>query len=138
MEKRSAITGVLAAAATVVASTLVMSSPAQAAYVCAANEVCLYQDWGLHGSVKVFRDLTPGNGILEFRNYSYTNGANLNDSVSSIYNRSGYTVVVWEDGDYNLTNPTRKSMRIKPGQALDFNSTTVMPNDMISSISMQK
>ncbi|MEV4349034.1 peptidase inhibitor family I36 protein [Actinoplanes sp. NPDC049596] len=134
MKIRAAVVSALA----VLGSTVALASPAQAAYTCGANEVCLYQDWGLHGSVKVFRDLTPGNGITDFRFYYYTNSANLNDSISSIYNRSAHPVWVFEDGNYNSQHPERVAMKINAGQALDFNIHTKMPNDTVSSIGMDK
>ncbi|MCO8273665.1 peptidase inhibitor family I36 protein [Actinoplanes sp. TRM 88003] len=133
MKKRTAITGAVVTALTVGTSMAVLPSAAQAAYACRASEVCLYQDWGLKGSTRVFRDLAPGNGIADFRFYTYTNGANLNDSVSSIYNRAPYPVYVYEDGGFSTG---RKLMKINAGQIVDFNIHTALPNDVASSMGM--
>jgi len=108
MRKRSVISGVVGAALAMAGTVAVTPSAAQAAWVCQEGYVCFYQDYGKKGSVAVLKELSPASGkytghVQDFRNYTYTNGVNLNDSASSVVNLTGRTLRVYSNGTYNNT-----------------------------------
>lgn len=96
--KKKAVLGIAAAVAGLVA---IPAGPAQAAYVCAKGEVCLYENYNRTGSVFVVPFGKNGMGQLrEFRDHHFYNGTNLNDKVSSVDNRSDHLLTLYRNGDF--------------------------------------
>ncbi|WP_406320064.1 peptidase inhibitor family I36 protein [Streptomyces sp. NBC_01637] len=117
---------------------------AHAAWSCQAGTVCLYENFGLTGTTAVLPELNTGNRgeLNDFRRGRYTNPAvQLNDTVSSVYNRTDKPVYLYEHGDFNYhqcrAEKNSDFIKISPGQALDLSSWTYM-NDKASSASIGK
>ncbi|GIF23573.1 hypothetical protein BJ973_004182 [Actinoplanes tereljensis] len=122
--KRSTVLGGLAATALTVSAALAVTSPAEAAWVCKQGYVCIYENLNLTGSVAVLPELSPASGkytgsARDFRDYTYTNGNNLNDSADSAINLTGKTIYFYEHGDFNKYKAGRLTS-ILPGQAWNF------------------
>jgi hypothetical protein len=101
MNKRTVLKGVLGVAVTVAGMVAIPAGPAQAAYVCAKGEVCLYENYNRTGSVFVVPFGKNGMGQLrEFRDHKFSNGTNLNDKVSSVDNRSDHLLTLYRNGDF--------------------------------------
>src|SRR5690348_10375604 len=105
---RTAISGVVVAALAATGAAVISPASAQAAWACQEGYVCIYQNRDLTGTVAVLPELHPGDprytgAVVDFRNYQYTNGTNLNDSASSVYNRTGHTIWFYEHGNFNRT-----------------------------------
>ncbi|MFI5928621.1 peptidase inhibitor family I36 protein [Micromonospora sp. NPDC051543] len=100
MKKRKAFAATFATTAAVVASVTVAPTAALAVYRCAEKyvEVCFYENFGWTGSTMAFRTVDAGASFADFRWYQYTNGKNLNDSASSVWNGSNHTIGVFEHG----------------------------------------
>ncbi|SNY25985.1 peptidase inhibitor family I36 protein [Paractinoplanes atraurantiacus] len=100
MKMRTVLKGVLGVAVTVAATAVIPAGPAQAAYVCSKGEVCLYEHYDRTGSVFVVPFGKNGMGkISDFRAYTFFNGTNLNDKVSSIDNRSDHLLTLYSNVD---------------------------------------
>lgn len=94
MKKRTVLRAALGAAVAV-AGTLAVPSAAQAVYTCKENEVCVYSDYDLRGSVIVFRS-----GEINFTSdWHFYNGLAANDNASSIINRMNVEVYISSDFD---------------------------------------
>ncbi|MFG1914314.1 peptidase inhibitor family I36 protein [Micromonospora sp. NPDC048898] len=99
--KRRMIWSAPVAVATTILSLGFLPGTAQAAYPCPTDWVCLYQNTNATGSASVQPRLNPASGgyvgvINDFRNSHYTNGASLQDSVSSIVNNTNQFVLLAE------------------------------------------
>ncbi|SNY37365.1 peptidase inhibitor family I36 protein [Paractinoplanes atraurantiacus] len=130
---------VLGSVLTVVASAAIAPSAAQAApYQCGTygEEICFYEHWDLTGSTHVFRGVKPGTAVLDFRDFTYTNGRNLNDSASSVVNLTSNIIVVYEHGlRNNTTAQAGRSVFVKPGERKNFElSGKGLLNDSASSL----
>ncbi|MER5699951.1 peptidase inhibitor family I36 protein [Streptomyces mirabilis] len=79
-----------------VAAGIATEAPAQAAAVCPSNAVCFYQNINLGGSM--FK--MPGSTVKRFSAYKYYNGANANDSASSVRNNTSRGLTVFTDDNY--------------------------------------
>lgn len=89
------------AAALALASVGLLASPANAAYVCGAGQVCLYQNAGYTGSVYVVPKIQLSNGLWTACQKSlvgkkFNNGDALDNNVSSVVNKSGSVLFMWE------------------------------------------
>ncbi|MBB2946587.1 hypothetical protein FB565_006355 [Actinoplanes lutulentus] len=135
MNKRSALAGVLSAAAAVIGAVFVAPAAAQAAYTCRDGEVCLYQHYDKTGSVAVLLRNNSAGEFEDFRNYRYTNGENLNDSVSSVVNKSNRGFWIYSEGSYN-TKKNGLAYWIWPGREMNFGPhwSTIDMNDKASSL----
>ncbi|MFF5075642.1 peptidase inhibitor family I36 protein [Actinoplanes sp. NPDC000266] len=107
MKKRLALRGILGSLLAVLASSAVVSSPAQAApYQCGTYgaEVCFYSNPNLQGTVAVPTRLKTGTvasrRMSNFSGWTFYNGDGLNDAVSSVWNRTPYTLVIYEHDYY--------------------------------------
>lgn len=101
MKKRTLIKGFIGVALAVAGIVAIPAGPAQAAYICAKGEICLYENYNRTGSVFVVPFGKNGLGeIREFRNYAFYNGTNLNDMVSSVDNRSDHLLTLYRHGDF--------------------------------------
>ncbi|MFF5075523.1 peptidase inhibitor family I36 protein [Actinoplanes sp. NPDC000266] len=135
MKKSTALKGALGSLLAVAATTAVASSPAEAVYDCRTGEVCFYHDQNYRGTVAVIAGFAyKGAKVNDFRNFRYTNGQNLNDSVSSIRNLTSFTLRVHEHGTWG-----GKWIELKPGQSEDlYNSyETPLSNDSASSAQLK-
>ncbi|MFD8725085.1 peptidase inhibitor family I36 protein [Streptomyces sp. NPDC059629] len=79
-----------------VAAGIATEAPAQAAAVCPSNAVCFYQNSNLGGSM--FK--MPGSAVQRFSAYRYYNGANANDSASSVRNNTSRALTVFTNDNY--------------------------------------
>ncbi|SNY24977.1 peptidase inhibitor family I36 protein [Paractinoplanes atraurantiacus] len=137
MKLRTVLRSAAAAAVVLGGSLAVTSSPAQAAWTCQAGYVCFYENANLTGSVAVLPELSmsspswPGQAA-DFRNYSYYNGHNLNDSVSSVINRTNRTLWVYEHGNFNQSKRGRYN-GIGAGQAFNFGHDEELQDNRASS-----
>ncbi|SNY26031.1 peptidase inhibitor family I36 protein [Paractinoplanes atraurantiacus] len=138
MRKRSVISGVVGAALAMAGTVAVTPSAAQAAWTCQQGYVCFYENYGLSGSVAVLKELSPASGqytgqVQDFRNYTYTNGKNLNDSASSVINLTGRSLRVYSNVNYNSSG-NGGFLDVYAGESSDINyKTGTCNNDAASS-----
>ncbi|MFJ5221156.1 peptidase inhibitor family I36 protein [Streptomyces sp. NPDC088354] len=145
MKKRTAFRAAATAAVALVGTLAVIPTQAHAApWACKAGSVCMYENFGLKGTTAVLPELNRGQRgeLNDFRRGRYTNPAvPLNDTVSSIYNRTSMPVYLYQDGDFNYhaceARKNRDVIRVDPGEALDLSDWTRM-NDKASSASIGK
>jgi hypothetical protein len=95
MRKPMAILAAIGVPTVVAAGLAIAPAAANAAYVCGSGQVCLYKDINFTGTVRV---LTGTISDFQFTNYS--NGDNMNDTVSSIVNNSNKTFQGWHDNNF--------------------------------------
>ncbi|GAA2543169.1 hypothetical protein GCM10010435_08840 [Winogradskya consettensis] len=129
MKKRTILGSALGAVLAIAGSMAVMPTAAQAAYTCQNNEVCIFSDYDLRGTV-----LVVYSGAHNFTsNWHFFNGLAVNDNASSIINNTGRGVFVSEDFDgkgyYNATIKAHSQMNFK-GREQKFE----LPNDVMSYI----
>ncbi|NMO56950.1 hypothetical protein HH310_37970 [Actinoplanes sp. TBRC 11911] len=94
MKRTRAILAAIGAPAIVAVGLAVAPTAANAAYTCGSGQVCLYKDINYTNTVRVF-----SGSISDFQFANYSNGTNMNDSVSSIINNSGTTFQGWYDNN---------------------------------------
>ncbi|MGW6015598.1 peptidase inhibitor family I36 protein [Streptomyces sp. NPDC055210] len=90
---KSRASALLFATAVAVGATAVVAPPANAAYNCANNQVCLYKESDFRGSVYILPQVTLSNGAKIFcaRDLSqsrYSDGSSVDNTVSSVVNNS--------------------------------------------------
>ncbi|MEV4344543.1 peptidase inhibitor family I36 protein [Actinoplanes sp. NPDC049596] len=109
MNKRFALGSALGSLVAVMASSAVLSSPAQAVpYKCGTNgaEVCFYSGPNLTGTAAVPARLRTGSvaarQMVDFTGWTFYNGDGMNDAVSSVWNRTPYTLGIYEHRNYNV------------------------------------
>ncbi|MET0423957.1 MAG: peptidase inhibitor family I36 protein [Actinoplanes sp.] len=135
MKKSTALKGALGSVLAVVAGGAIAPAPAEAAYACKTGEVCFYYDWSFRGTAAVIAGFNySGAKVNDFRNFSYTNGKNLNDSASSVKNLTNFTLYVYEHGTWG-----GKVTAVGPGVWEDFVAApeTPLPNDTASSAQLR-
>ena len=88
------------------------TTPASAAAVCARGHICFYQNPWYRGSMSdQTNTLIFGSGkIGDFRNKRYFNGANLNDSISSVVNNTSQCIALYSDIDFQSNIPAFKRL----------------------------
>ncbi|SNY26176.1 peptidase inhibitor family I36 protein [Paractinoplanes atraurantiacus] len=133
MKLRTVLRSAAAAALLLTGTLAATPSAAQAAWQCQIGYVCFYENFDLRGSAAVPGVLSLWSGawpgqLADFRNRTYTNGKNLNDSASSVYNRTGLTLYVFEHGDFNEHKSGRVTA-VGPGQAWNFGQDEGMLQD---------
>lgn len=90
----------LPVAALALAATVVVAPQASAAYACGSNQICVYENANFTGSVHV---LDPQASYADFRDLTYTNGNNLNDSISSVQKNTNRCAAFYNDVNYSGT-----------------------------------
>ena len=133
MKLRTALSGAAATALLLAGTLAATSSAAEAAWKCQVGYVCFYENFNLTGSAAVPGVLSMWSGAwpgqaVDFRDYSYTNGADLNDSASSVINRTGLTLYVYEHGNFNKYKSGRITA-VGSGQAWNFGQDEGMLQD---------
>ncbi|MDR6980939.1 hypothetical protein J2X68_007681 [Streptomyces sp. 3330] len=78
-----------------------MAPPANAAYNCANNQICLYKNSDFTGSVYVLPQVTLSNGAKVFCSRDlaqsrYSDGSSVDNTVSSIVNNSNSVLFLTE------------------------------------------
>ena len=131
MKKRTVLRAALGTVLAVAGSVIAMPTAAQAVYTCQADEVCIFSDYDLRGTVLVVKS-----GAHNFTsNWAFYNGLPANDNASSIINKTSRGVFVSEDFDgkgyYNASIGAGKQMNFK-GREQKFE----LPNDVMSYISV--
>ncbi|MFD5065999.1 peptidase inhibitor family I36 protein [Streptomyces sp. NPDC058394] len=94
---KSRVGSVVFATAVVAGGMAVVATPANAAYTCGSNQVCLYKNSDFTGSVYVLPQITDSHGVKIFcapdlAKSKYTDGSSANNSVSSIVNNSNSVI----------------------------------------------
>ncbi len=82
------------------ATSVAVAPQASAAYECRGNQICVYQNANFTGSARV---LDPYAAYSDFRHLYYTNGANLNDSISSVQKNTDRCAAFYNDVNYSGT-----------------------------------
>lgn len=108
MKKRLALRATIGAAV-LAAGSLLFTPAAQAAANCPYNYICFYQNPDYHGSASIQARLSPVNSgyvgeIDNFQNSHYTDGENLNDSVSSVLNYTDKWSILCQNADFGDPN----------------------------------
>ncbi|MFD9286127.1 peptidase inhibitor family I36 protein [Streptomyces mirabilis] len=96
----------------------VTATPANAAYNCGSNQVCLYKNSDFTGSVFILPQITNSYGVKIFcapdlAQNKYTDGTSVNNSVSSVVNNSNSVIFL---ADYR--GPGGKHTGISGGSRL--------------------
>jgi hypothetical protein len=129
MRKRSVFTAAVGSALAVAASLVVLPSSAQAVYQCQKNQICLYENYDLQGSVLVISN--PG--LHNFTgNWVFYNGTPVNDKISSIVNKSQWRALACEN--FDCLGDAPKAL-VDPGRQMNFKGHPgEIRNDRMSSI----
>ncbi|MFF5075596.1 peptidase inhibitor family I36 protein [Actinoplanes sp. NPDC000266] len=129
MKKRALVRAAVGSALAVTASLAVLPSSAQAVHQCRTNQICLYKDYDLQGSVLVISTLGTHNFTSNWVFYDQTR---VNDKVSSIVNRSQWNVLACDNFDCQGDSP--KAV-VGPGERMNFKgSPGELKNDRMSAI----
>ncbi|MFE1519013.1 peptidase inhibitor family I36 protein [[Kitasatospora] papulosa] len=93
----SRVGSVVFATAVVAGGMAVVATPANAAYACGSNQVCLYKNSNFTGSVFVLPQITTSYGVKVFcapdlAQNKYTDGSSVNNTASSIVNNSNSVI----------------------------------------------
>lgn len=99
--KKTKRLAVLAGAA--LAAGTFLASPASAAqagdpFVCKVGNICVWQNGDFTGGMQQFTQLT----LLNYFGQFYDNGEHINDTVSSIFNRSGHRINFYWNAGANI------------------------------------
>ncbi|MFB7600908.1 peptidase inhibitor family I36 protein [Streptomyces sp. NPDC056160] len=100
MKKGRAVAATLSVTAAALFGGIATGTPASAAASCSG--VCFYEGYWYSGQKSdQTKTLVSGSGqIQRFTNSHYQNGANINDSVSSVVNNTGYCLKLYYDFDF--------------------------------------
>jgi len=129
MRKRTIVSAVVGSALAVAASLVVLPSSAQAVYQCQTNQICLYENYDLQGSVLVISNPGLHNFTSNWVFYSQTR---VNDKVSSIVNKSQWRALACENFDCKGDAP--KAL-VDPGRQMNFKGNPgEIRNDKMSAI----
>jgi Peptidase inhibitor family I36 len=108
------------AASALVASTLLLTAPSQAAIdQCNTGRMCFWHNSSYEGT---FFSRTSSDGDL---------GSN-SDEAHSLYNRTGYNWIVYDDKNYSTGD--RRFCVVKGARAANLGSSTFKFGDKISSV----
>ncbi|WP_370943046.1 peptidase inhibitor family I36 protein [Amycolatopsis sp. cg5] len=77
---------------------------------CVGGNVCVWQDAGFNGGLAQF-----GLVYLNYQNAIYDNGLGVNDTVSSIYNRTGDPINFYRNSGANIRD---LCFRVEPGSSV--------------------
>ncbi len=137
---RALSSGILAGC--IIASTLAINNGSASAATgngtCDPGEVCVWQDSGFHGCM---RDWIPTGGDTNWVNASplwnygaFCVGRNMNDKVTSVWNRSGVRVTFFQNSNpHAFTNAFCAQANSSTANLQNFNVAGVWnPNDSFS------
>ncbi|HVJ28160.1 MAG TPA: peptidase inhibitor family I36 protein [Vicinamibacterales bacterium] len=105
---------VLAGTASAVGTLL--AAPASAAqegdpFVCRTGNICVWQDGNFNGGMQQFDQLV----VLNYYGQFYDNGEHINDTVSSIFNRSSHRINFYWNAGAHLGD---LCIRVDPGTSI--------------------
>lgn len=125
MKARVVLGSILAGVITTGGGVMSTASPASAAWICQDHTVCLFHDADLRGTVSVLPELSPNSGhytglVPEFGTKKYTNGENLNNSASSLKNRTGKYLYLFKYNDFNSGHQDGWNVCIPPGTQINL------------------